>query len=75
MPQVIKTAEAKIVTQQSNSECEIKISVEPIQIEITVNVNSEGVVNMASNKITEVKEESTAWAIPAFNLKKLPFGK
>lgn len=76
MAQIIKSSEAKIVTK--NGECEVTISIEPIKIEITINVNSDGTVSAASTTTKEIDKkeiEKTDWSIPSFGSKKIQFGK
>jgi len=74
MPTVIRNPEAKIITK--NGESIISISIEPIVIEITLNLNSEGVVNIAStNSKPKPEEEKTVWAVPEFGKQKVKFGK
>lgn len=79
MPQVIKTAETKIVTK--NGECQLSINVEPIVIELTVNVNHEGQI-VAQGAVAKPKETEEAKVMVApdfggnmFDTKKIQFGK
>ncbi len=79
MPQVIKTAETKIISK--NGECEISIKIEPIVIEINLNVNADGTFSVNSAKAKEeikaqIEEEKVNWAVPDFgSLEKVKFGK
>ena len=74
MPQVIKTPDTKIVTK--NGECQLSISVEPIVIEITLNINGDGTVSMASTKEKpKPAEDPTNWIVPDFGARKVKFGK
>jgi hypothetical protein len=78
MPTVIRSPETKIVTK--NGETTLSISVEPIVIEITLNLNTDGVVNIASTnakpKETPPEEDKPAWVVPQFSsMPKVKFGK
>ncbi len=81
MPQIIKTPQTKIVTK--NGEIELSITVEPIVIELTLNISSDGNISVGetkasaqSIKVTEPEEEKTNWAVPSFGSSpKIKFGK
>ena len=78
MPQIVKTPHTKIITK--NGETELSITIEPIVIEITINVNSNGTVSVGEGKtkieeIVKKEEEDTTWAIPQFTSNKINFGK
>lgn len=80
MPQVIKAANAKIITK--NGECELSISVEPIVIEVKLQINSDGNVSVGDTQVSalsaEPKPEPEAkpkWVIPSFGSQKIQFGK
>jgi len=58
MPQIIKTPQTKIITK--NGEVELSITVEPIVLEITLNINSDGIINVSSAstvKAQSIQEE------------------
>lgn len=77
MPQIVKTPQTKIVTK--NGETELSIIVEPIVIELTINVSSDGVLSVGDSKAkiqnVEEEEEKVNWAIPTFGSQKIKFGK
>ena len=72
MPQLIRTSQTKIVTK--NGECELSISVEPIQIEITVNVNNSGNVIANAQSVERPKEEDDPKTLVAPEFGKNAFG-
>ena len=57
MPQVIRSTQTKIVTK--NGECELSINIEPIVVEVTVNVvgSTVDVKAQAAPAVEEEKEE------------------
>jgi len=80
MAQYIKTAETKIITK--NGETTLSIILEPIVIEVNVNINHDGTLNVQSlntkdkeEKPEEKLEDKISWAIPTFNNQKIKFGK
>ena len=75
MPQVIKPVKTQVVTQ--DGQCAIDIS-----IELTINVNSDGLHVSATaspgapRPVSEQENEETLWAIPEFGgPNKVKFGK
>lgn len=64
----------KVTTITKDGECNVTIS-----IELTLNINSDGLSVSASVKPKDTKEipeeEDTKWAIPDFESQKIEFGK
>ncbi|RDJ35633.1 MAG: hypothetical protein DWQ19_12510 [Crenarchaeota archaeon] len=80
MPQVIKHAKTKIVTK--NGEAELSINIDPIVIEVTVNVNNDGNISVGGAKAQSVQKEEDPDIMVApdfskntFGTKKVKFGK
>lgn len=80
MPQIIKSPKVKVITE--NGSTDLSITVEPIVIEITINVNSDGKLNISSSEKTNIpslikeEEEPIGWAIPDFgSSQQIKFGK
>lgn len=78
MAQHIKIPETKIITK--NGETILSIIIEPIIIEVNVNVNSSGSATVESLSAKpapkeETLEEKINWAVPTFETKKIKFGK
>lgn len=80
MAQMIKSVETKIVTK--NGETQLSITIEPIVIEINVNLKNDTIVSSlaTSNTVLEktvepVKEDPTQWIAPNFGAKRIKFGK
>ena len=72
MPQLIKPGQVKILTK--DGECQVAIT-----LELTINVNTDGVVTARTQMKKEdrpEKAEETPWAIPDFAPSpKINFGK
>ncbi len=77
MPQVVKSAETKIITR--NGENLLSITVEPIVIEITLNINHDGNISVGATKAKETVEENDPrnFVAPNFggSFGKVKFGK
>ena len=77
MPQIVKTPQTKIVTK--NGETELSIIVEPIVIELTINVSADGVLSVGDSKAkiqnVEDEAEKVNGAIRSFGSQKIKFGK
>lgn len=73
MPQVIRVQNAKI----DSNENQIIITLDPIVIEVNVNVNQETKIlekKEEKEKEEEVMQENN-WVLPSFSSKKIKFGK
>jgi len=81
MPQVIRTTTTKIITK--NGESELSIKVEPIVIELTINVNgsveadinAENVVQQAIKKDDPKVMVAPDFGPNTFGMNKIKFGK
>lgn len=82
MAQHIKIPETKIITK--NGETTLSIILDPIVIEVNVNINHDGSLNVQSlntqnkeDKPEEKLEDKINWAIPTFGnqSQKIKFGK
>lgn len=79
MPQLIKAANTKIITK--NGECELSINVEPIVIEIKLQISSDGNVSVGGTQVSALNvepqkpEPAPNWIIPSFGSQKIQFGK
>jgi hypothetical protein len=77
MPQIVRNPETRIVTK--NGENVLSITVDPIVIEITINVNHDGNISVGENK-PKVVEKEAAFIAPnfcsnTFGSNKVKFGK
>ena len=78
MAQHIKIPETKIITK--NGETTLSIIIEPIVIEVNVNIDSLGSLKVDSLSTKPVQKEENLedkinWAVPTFETKKIKFGK
>jgi hypothetical protein len=76
MAQIIRTPDTKIITK--NGENILSITMEPIVIEITINVNHDGNISVGNAKTKNVEEENEPknFVAPAFGgFGKVKFGK
>lgn len=79
MPQVIKTANTKIITK--NGDLELSINVEPIVIEVKLHITSDGNVSVGGTQVSALSadkpepEPPPKWVIPSFGSQKIQFGK
>lgn len=80
MPQVIRSTQTKIITK--NGETELSISIEPIVIEVTINVNHDGTARVGEVvKTQSVPEDEPKVLVAqefgknAFGAGKIKFGK
>lgn len=72
MPQVIRVQNAKI----DSNENQIVITLEPIVIEVNVNVNQETKILQKEEIKQQVENElENNWVLPSFGNKKIKFGK
>lgn len=73
MAQIIKKTIAEII---QNNDGVISISIEPIVVEVIVNVVGNEIVTAAAVKKQEEPKDEKLWTIPSFgNTKKINFGK
>jgi len=72
MPRIIKVAETQIITR--NGENLLSIKVEPIVIEININVNQDGNISVGNAKTKVVEEENDPKNFVAPNFGSNSFG-